>query len=121
LVLRARIEKRLQSLDSGVTIHGHAVARLPNTVNFSLPGIPGESLVIGLDMAGFACSTGSACASGGVEPSHVIQAMGFDEDHARGAVRVSMGWNSTPGEIDRFLESLSSVIDRIREGLQEEA
>ena len=120
LVLRARVEKRIQSLDAGVTIHGHAVARLPNTVNFSLPGIPGESLVIGLDLAGFACSTGSACASGGVEPSHVIRAMGFDEEHARGAVRVSLGWNSTSSEIDRFLEALTPVVDRIREGLLEQ-
>jgi len=120
LVLRARVERRIQDLDPSVTIHGHSVARLPNTVNFSLPGVPGEHLVIGLDMAGFACSTGSACASGGVEPSHVLRAMGFDDEHSRGAVRVSLGWNTTESQIDRFLDALPDVVERIREGLREQ-
>jgi cysteine desulfurase len=73
--------------------------------------------VIALDLAGFAVSTGSACASGAVEPSHVIRAMGFEESDARGAVRISLGWSTTTADVDGFLEVLPGVVERVREGM----
>ena len=95
---------------------GRLRPRLPNTVNFAIPGVSGELLTIALDLEGFAVSTGSACASGAVEPSHVVQAMGFDEVEARGAVRVSFGWSTTPAELDRFLLALPGVVEQVRQG-----
>lgn len=117
LRLRAKIETRLRASFPEVRFHGQAGPRLPNTVNFALPKVPGESLVIALDLAGFALSTGSACASGAVEPSHVIRAMGFDEGEARGAVRVSLGWNTQVEEVDAFLDVLPGVVDQVRRHL----
>jgi cysteine desulfurase len=114
LALRERVESSLLALYPEARIHGAGAARLAGTVNFGLPGVPGEMLVIALDLAGFALSTGSACASGAIEPSHVLQAMGYSEDRARGAVRLSMGWSTTADEIERFLEALPNVAERVR-------
>ena len=99
------------------TTHGQGAPRLSNTLNFAIPDLPAESLAIALDLEGIAVSTGSACSSGAVEPSHVIRAMGFSEAAARGAVRVSMGWSTRAGDIDRFLEVLPRVVDQVRHGL----
>ena len=93
-------------------IHGDGAPRLPNTVNVAFPGIAGETLVIALDLAGIAASTGSACASGAVEPSHVIRAMGYTEAEARTAVRFSMGWSTTASDIDSLLEALPVLLSR---------
>jgi len=117
LHLRAKIETRLRELFPDLRFHGQTSARLPNTVNFALPGVSGETLVIAADLAGIALSTGSACASGAVEPSHVILAMGFVEAEARGAVRLSVGWNSTHREVDGFFERFPRVVRQVREGL----
>jgi cysteine desulfurase len=119
LRLRARLETRLRDAFPSVRFHGQAAQRIPSTLNFALPGVPGETLVIALDMAGFAVSTGSACASGAVEPSHVIQAMGFGEPEARGAVRISLGWSTTRDDIERFLERLPGIVDQVRAGFEE--
>jgi cysteine desulfurase len=121
LRLRAHVETVLREQFPEVRFHGQAAPRLPNTVNFALPGVPGETLVIALDLAGFAVSTGSACSSGAVEPSHVIRAMGYDDREARSAVRVSLGWSTTAGEVDRFLVALPEVVRQVREGLAESA
>jgi len=118
LRLRAKLETRLRQRFDGVRIHGQAAPRLVNTVSFALPRVSGEVLAIALDLEGFAVSTGSACASGAVEPSHVIQAMGFAEDEARGAIRLSLGWNPSTSEVERFLEVLPRVVARIREGME---
>lgn len=118
---RARIESRLRELYPTVRFHGQGVSRLPNTVNFAIPGVPGEMLTIALDLAGIAVSTGSACASGAVEPSHVLLDMGYEEDEARGAVRISLGWSTTPDEIDGFFELFPGVVEQVREGLQQSA
>jgi cysteine desulfurase len=118
LRLRARIETRLRDLFPNARIHGEGAPRLPNTVNFGLPGVPGEMLAIAMDVAGFALSTGSACASGSVKPSHVIQAIGCDDEEARGAVRVSLGWSTTPRDVDRFLETLPVVVEQVRQGIE---
>jgi cysteine desulfurase len=117
LRLRARLETRLRQAFARIRFHGQGAPRLANTVNFALPDVSGEVLAIALDLAGFAVSTGSACASGAVEPSHVIRAMGFDEHEARGAVRVSLGWSTTGEDVDRFLEALPGVVERVREGM----
>jgi cysteine desulfurase len=114
LRLRARIETRIRDVCPDVMFHGQAAPRLPNTINFAVPGVPGDLLAIALDVAGFAVSTGSACASGAVEPSHVLLAMGLDETRARGAVRVSLGWNTTSDDADRFAAALPDVVSRVR-------
>jgi len=113
--LRARMETRLRALFPELRIHGEGAPRLANTLNLGFPGAPGESLVIALDLAGFAVSTGSACASGAVLPSHVIRAMGGTEEEARSAVRISSGWSTTEEEVERFLDALPAVVARVRE------
>jgi cysteine desulfurase len=112
LALRQRLESALRAMAVGVRIHGEDVPRLPNTVNAAFPGVSGETLVIALDLAGFAVSTGSACASGAVTPSHVIRAMGYGEEEARGAVRISMGWSTTGDAIERLLAALPPLLAR---------
>jgi cysteine desulfurase len=112
LSLRDRLESGLRNIAPGVRIHGESVPRLPNTTNAAFPGVSGETLVIALDLAGFAVSTGSACASGAVTPSHVIRAMGFDDEEARGAVRISLGWSTTSEAIDELLAALPQLLAR---------
>jgi cysteine desulfurase len=112
LGFRKRIESAFREMADGVRIHGADAPRLPNTVNAAFPGVPGETLVIALDLAGFAVSTGSACASGAVTPSHVIRAMGYDDEEARGAMRVSLGWSTTTDTVDAFLAALPALLAR---------
>lgn len=121
LHLRAKIETRLRELFPEIRFHGQAAPRLPNTVNFALPGVPGETLSIALDLAGFSVATGSACASGAVEPSHVIRELGFDDREARGALRVSLGWSTTGRDVDRFLEAFPPIVERVRRELDDPA
>lgn len=103
--LRDGLETRLIESGLGVTIFGGAAPRLPNTVCFSAPGLKAETLLMQLDLAGFAVSAGSACSSGKVTRSHVVQAMGVDEELAAGAVRVSLGWSSTEDEVNWFADA----------------
>jgi cysteine desulfurase len=79
--------------------------RLPNTTLFSAPGLKAETAVIGFDLEGIAVSSGSACSSGKVQPSHVLQAMGFGPELARGAVRLSLGWTTGEEDIDRAVKA----------------
>jgi cysteine desulfurase len=81
------------------------VPRLPNTTLFTIPGLRAETAVIGFDLAGVAVSSGSACSSGKVQPSHVLEAMGFGAKLAQGAVRLSLGWSTSEEEIDCCLEA----------------
>jgi cysteine desulfurase len=106
--LREHLEGALTQLD-GVRIFAAGVERLPNTVQFALPGFDGEALLMQLDRKGFAVSSGSACASGKNEPSHVLLAMGVDRDVARGAIRVSLGASNTVEQIDGFVGALGQV------------
>jgi len=78
---------------------------LPNTTLFTVPGLRAETAVIGFDLAGIAVSSGSACSSGKVQRSHVLQAMGFGPELAQGAVRLSLGWSTGDADIDRCLEA----------------
>lgn len=110
--LRDRLEAGLAAIE-GVTVFSIAVPRLPNTTLFALKGIRAETAVIALDLEGIAVSSGAACSSGKVQPSHVLAAMGVDEELARGAIRVSTGYATKEGDIDRILETwrkLSGVL-----------
>ena len=90
------------------------VARLPNTSLIAAPGVKAETLVIGLDLAGFAVSSGSACSSGKVEASHVLAAMGVAPELAEGAIRVSLGFGTRNTDIQAFLEVWSNLVRRMR-------
>ena len=92
------------------------VKRLPNTVLFAIPQIRAETAVIGFDLAGIAVSSGSACSSGKVQPSHVVEAMGYGTDLARGAVRLSLGWSTTEADIDSALEAWRKLADGLLRG-----
>ena len=85
----------------GSSCSADEVPRLPNTILFTVPGLRAETAVIGFDLAGIAVSSGSACSSGKVQPSHVLEAMGFGPDLAQGAVRLSLGWSTSSADIDR--------------------
>ena len=94
-------------------------ARVPNTSNFSFHGVDGEALVIALDLAGFACSTGSACSSGKVAPSHVLEAMGFGPELAQSAIRISLGWASSESDIDCCLRAWKKLAGNLTKGGRE--
>ncbi|MFH0296387.1 cysteine desulfurase family protein [Bradyrhizobium sp. 31Argb] len=97
--LRDRLEVGLREVD-GIIVFSDGVPRLPNTTLFTSPGLKAETAVIGFDLAGIAVSSGSACSSGKVQPSHVLAAMGFRPDLAQGAVRLSLGWSTSTTDID---------------------
>lgn len=110
--LRARLETGLRN-HPGTVIFSDAVARLPNTTLVSVPGLKAETAVIGFDLEGIAVSSGSACSSGKVQPSHVLQAMNADPALLQGAIRLSLGWDTTEADVDRCLEAwikLSGVL-----------
>jgi cysteine desulfurase len=102
--LRNRLEEGLR-LTPGVIIFAENAPRLPNTTLFTVPGLRAETAVIGFDLAGVAVSSGSACSSGKVQPSHVLEAMGFGPDLAQGAVRLSLGWSTSSADVNRVLEA----------------
>ncbi len=95
---------------------GHPDQRLPNHASFVFRGIDGNELLMMLDIAGFACSSGSACKTGLPEPSEVLTALGLSRDWALGSLRVTLGRATTPADIERFLPALTSAIDALRAG-----
>jgi cysteine desulfurase len=102
--LRRRLEQGLQQI-RGTQVFSDSVPRLPNTTLFGARGLRAETAVIGFDLEGIAVSSGSACSSGKVQPSHVLEAMGYGPDLSKAAVRLSLGWSSTETDIDRCLEA----------------
>ena len=110
--LRQHLEAGLGKLNA--VIFGHHGLRLPNTSFFAFKNLDGETLVTALDKAGFAVASGSACSSDSGEPSHVLLAMGVDEDLAKGAVRVSFGMSNTPDQVQHFLKALEHEVARLR-------
>lgn len=110
--LRAALERGLAA--QGATIFGAAAERLPNTVYFALPGVNGDTLVGQIDRAGYAVASGAACSSAKPEPSHVLTAMGVAPELARGAVRVSLGADSTEDRVNGFLHALAETLRRLR-------
>jgi cysteine desulfurase len=97
-----------------IRLNGHPTRRLPNNVNVSVASVEGESLAVSLDLEGIAVSTGSACSSETMEPSHVLTAMGVPVELARGSVRFSLGRENTDAEIDRVLEAFPRIVGRLR-------
>jgi Cysteine sulfinate desulfinase/cysteine desulfurase and related enzymes len=97
-----------------VKINGHPEEVLPNTLNLSFPGAEGESILLSLDLEGIQVSTGSACASGSLEPSHVLLATGLGPELAHGSIRFSLGRNSSEEEVDYVIEKLPPIIQRLR-------
>ena len=106
---RDGLERRILDLAPAVRIFGAASKRLPNTSCFTLPGMTGETQVMALDLAGVAVSAGSACSSGKIATSHVLEAMGVDKEIAVCAIRVSLGWTSTENDIDTFIRTWTAV------------
>ncbi len=111
--LLARFEAKVLERIPGVRINGHA-PRLPNITNLSFERLEGEAAVIALDLEGLAVSTGSACASGSLDPSHVLTAMGLRPDVVQSSLRFSLCYHSTEEEIDRAVQILESVLQRLR-------
>ena len=110
--LRDDLERRLRQLVPEIRIFAAAAPRLANTSCFAAPGLAAETQVIGLDLAGVAVSAGSACSSGKVAPSHVLAAMAASAAEATAAIRVSLGWTSEAGDIERFLEAWGALYSR---------
>jgi cysteine desulfurase len=113
--LRERLERGLKQTP-GMIVFGEGVPRLPNCTLFTVPGLRAETAVIGFDLAGIAVSSGSACSSGKVQPSHVLDAMGFSRDLAQGGVRLSLGWSTSEADIDRTLEAWRKLADGLLRG-----
>lgn len=112
--LRARLLEGLRAQIPDVAVNGAFEPRVPGTLNISIPGTEGETLLLLLDQAGIACSSGSACASGAVDPSHVLMAMGIPKKLALGSLRFSLGRPSTEGDVDAVLEVLPAVVGQAR-------
>jgi cysteine desulfurase len=110
--LRNRLEQGLKQTP-GMIIFAEKTPRLPNTSLFTVPGLRAETAVIGFDLAGIAVSSGSACSSGKVQPSHVLEAMGFGPKIAQGAVRLSLGWSTSEADIDLALEAWRKLSDAL--------
>jgi cysteine desulfurase len=112
--LRDELEQGALALAPDAVVLSARVERLPNTACLAMPGVKAETLVIGLDLAGVAVSAGSACSSGKVEASHVLNAMGVSEELARGAIRVSLGFATKRADINNFLKAFAELVTRLR-------
>jgi len=112
--LRDRLIKEIQARIPEVRLNGHPTQRLPNSVNFSIKYIEGESMLLSLDLLGIACSTGSACTSSSLEPSHVLLAIGLDHETAHGSLRITLGRWTKESDINYLLEKLPPVVQKLR-------
>ena len=112
--MRDRLIEGIEATIPEVKLNGHRTKRLPNNVNFSIKYIEGESILLMLDMAGIAASSGSACTSGSLDPSHVLLALGLTHEVAHGSVRMTLGDDTTDEDIDYVLEALPKVAHRLR-------
>lgn len=113
--LRDRLAREIVARVPEVTYLGHATERLPGNVAFTVRYVEGESLLLRLDAAGFMVSTGSACAAGSSEPSHVLLAMGVAGEETHGSMRVSLGRENTGEEVDAFLGAFPPIVDKLRQ------
>ncbi len=112
--LRDRLETALLDSIPAARVNGRPSPRVCNTTNLTFPGAGGEALLIALDLEGIACSTGAACSSGAVEPSHVLTAIGLSDDEARSTLRFSLGRGTSGDEIEAAIETIPRVVERIR-------
>ena len=118
--LRDKLEAGLKAIAPQAVIFGSGVDRLPNTTLFAVEGLKAETAVIAFDLEGIAVSSGAACSSGKVQPSHVLAAMGVSPPLLRGAVRVSLGWTTTESDVERFLNAwrkLATALSKGRHGI----
>jgi cysteine desulfurase len=113
-VLRDRLEGRILEQVSGSARNGAAQSRVPNTTNLSFDRTEAESLLIALDLEGIAVSTGSACSSGTLEPSHVLRAMGLSPHRTQSSIRFSLGAGTTEADVDRVVAVLPGLVDKLR-------
>jgi cysteine desulfurase len=112
--LRDRLIEGVLDRIPGAALTGHPVNRLPHHASFLFQGVEGESLLLQLDMDGIAASSGSACTSGSLEPSHVILALGYPRERALGSLRLSVGKGNTNADIDLVLDRLPEMVARLR-------
>jgi len=111
--MRDRLERELLALEAS-GLNGEGAPRVPNTTNICFDGIDGEALVIALDLKGLAVSTGAACSSGALEPSHVLTAMGLSTDRAKASIRFSLGKQNVVEDINFALGLISETVGRLR-------
>ena len=114
LALRDRIIAEISRRIPNCVLNGHPTERLPNNVNFSFAGVEGEPVLLGLDLQGIAASSGSACSSGSLEPSHVLLALGQTADVARGSLRITLGKDNNDSQVDRLMDVLVGLVDDLR-------
>jgi len=112
--LRDRFEQGLLELVPSVQVNGHRTRRLPNTSNLAIEGIDSEGMLLLLDQRGVCCSAGSACTAGSLEPSHVLKAMGYSIDRARGSLRFSFSRFNTESEVAQVLEIIPRAVEKLR-------
>jgi cysteine desulfurase len=112
--LRDRLEQGVLRAVPGTAVNGATDARVANTTNISFDRIEAESLLIALDLDGIAVSTGSACSSGTLEPSHVLKAMGFNAHRTQNSIRFSLGTANTEADIDRVIAVLPGIVEKLR-------
>jgi cysteine desulfurase len=113
--LRDAFEQRLRAAVSHVTVHGGGAARAPHVSNVALAGVDGEAMLMHLDLAGICCSSGSACTTGSMQPSHVLTAMGVPRDLAAASLRFSFAPHNTMNEVHDALEQLPAIVAKVRE------
>ncbi|MEE2969632.1 MAG: cysteine desulfurase family protein [Pseudomonadota bacterium] len=111
--LRDDLERRLRDIAPDMIVFGQASERLPNTSKMTMPGVPSDTQVMAMDLAGIAISAGSACAAGKVEPPYVLSAMGVPDDIAITATRVSLGWRTRPEDLDAFVATWEKLYRRL--------
>ena len=114
LALKTKLKEGIFRLIPDVSLNGHPEDVLPGTLNISFYGVEGESILLYLDLEGIAVSTGSACSTGSLEPSHVIMATGLSPELAHGSIRFSLGCMNTKSDIEYVLEKLPGIIERLR-------
>ena len=113
-LLRDRLERGILRHVPGTGVNGDTARRLPNTSNLYFDGFDGEAMVISLDLKGFAVSSGSACSSGAVEPSHVLLALGLSKDRAKSSIRFSLGASNTQEQVDDLIDAVAESAARLR-------
>jgi cysteine desulfurase len=113
--LRDRLEHAILDNLEAAAVNGAGAPRVPNTSNIFFDYIEGEALIIALDLKGLAVSTGAACSSGAIEPSHVLTAMGLRPDRARASIRFSLGKQNTAEEVDFAIQLVPAAVERLRE------
>ena len=112
--LRDRLEQGILARVPDAAVNGAGAMRVANTTNIRFDGVDAEAALIALDLRGFAVSTGSACSSGAVKPSHVLTAMGLNRDQAKASVRFSLGWTNTEEQVDRLIDAVEDSVKHLR-------